>query len=1461
MSARLEAAFRIRDQASGTLGRIAAMAQTTDKRLGSLNRRLDDHDRRMGRLGRSARSADREWGKFSQTMAKFAIVMTGLGKIMAGLRLPAMIAAVRMAIPLVAALAGGVAALLPKLTDLAGVAGALPATLTGLGLAMVTVKLATKDLDKALSGNKEALKALTPEARRFVETLKAAQPVVESLRKSAQQGLFPGLERAIGRLAAAAPAVRNLVRDMGKALGSLADQGSRRVTTPDFLRDLNIIGRQGIYIVTRMGKGLLNLLDAARHFAVAARPFTRWLTDTVYGWTEWVKGAAAAGRESGRLETYFRRTRKTLTEFGSILKSAWIILREIGKAARPLGDDLWGSADKAMKGWARFMRSLQAQTGMRVWFASTRDTLTQIFGLAGDIGRVLGRMSGQGGSADLVRSLRTLVPYVEQIADGFARTFGPPMIALLQEFARAFSFYTNQTMFPVANLLGVLAELLKTVNDLMERFPLLGRAIAGVFSAYAVYKLASGLGMVRALAAAWGMVTASAGRAAAAQAVAAGAGMAGGGRGGGVGGAVSTVAGMMGTRGVPGLGNAGRAAAGARAAGAAAGAARLGGLMRFGGLARGALGAAGRFAWPIAAAAAGYGAFTAQREGGFGEQFARTAYGALSGLSMGLAPHWETSAERETRMADSQFAPMMGNYFQENVPTGRTAVALPSSVSLGGIGNLAIGPGGTSTGTTYTPQTRMGARGYEAQAAGVMQGPANRNRLGIAIRSLESARVLYERIASSESSAAGAAAERLKYVRETLAALRDQDKLLRNQERGDRARRRRRIGDRVMRGLTAQMAEDEKAAGGGARGRLAAARGLTASMADALENVPASERTRLAKAGMKVAASLTKGLKRGSPAYLDAQQAAKDLRTVISGNMSRLGQKLDSTNKEIVRDGKRQWRTWKQRILEESAAAAAGLDNNLKGVRAKAMKALTDMGYSKGQADTIMRGAAAGRDLQSPIDAGNAMNGLAAPTKRARGGRIPGSGLRDTVQVNAQTVAAPGEMIVNRHTEARIDRKLAHFGTSLNREVTREGKPHSYRATGGRAAGDSGSYLYPLGARGSLIGTPHSGTHTLGNWQSDNAVDIGVPVGTPVVAVAPGSVGPNFGSLGKGGRFAGLRMTLNTAGNAFYYAHLSRFAPGVQPGASLSAGQVIGYSGSANGVPHLHFGQMVGNPLGLVGGGQVVAGSMGGAMGAIGAPQMAGGGAIGAMANLGAKAYAGALRLAINEQIARTMMPDAGGFPAEPSAASMGGGGSTLTATTFGGPSDPGTGSIGYRGDNLTGQMAFAELGYGTGGMRMGDLPYRTPMRLSYGGRSVVARKLDIGAGAPGASIDLWWETARALGFPEPGKGPIQVSPAALGGRVPFGGWYGDGGDFVATRPTLIGVGDGGAERVTVTPAGGGGGGRGGVVFNAPLVGSIKVTASHPGATGAAIRREVEDALRQVAAEIASNADDFGVVG
>ncbi len=126
----------------------------------------------------------------------------------------------------------------------------------------------------------------------------------------------------------------------------------------------------------------------------------------------------------------------------------------------------------------------------------------------------------------------------------------------------------------------------------------------------------------------------------------------------------------------------------------------------------------------------------------------------------------------------------------------------------------------------------------------------------------------------------------------------------------------------------------------------------------------------------------------------------------------------------------------------------------------------------------------------------------------------------------------------------------------------------------------------PTGGRGSLGGLPGEGTHSYSawpdNWQSDHAVDIGLPFGSPVYAVDAGTIVRVGGDpTAFSGRFGGAQLTVVSADDEYYYAHLSGIA--VREGQRVALGQLIGFSGSANGAEHLHLGVMRRDPIAVAG--------------------------------------------------------------------------------------------------------------------------------------------------------------------------------------------------------------------------------------------------------------------------------------
>jgi murein DD-endopeptidase MepM/ murein hydrolase activator NlpD len=125
---------------------------------------------------------------------------------------------------------------------------------------------------------------------------------------------------------------------------------------------------------------------------------------------------------------------------------------------------------------------------------------------------------------------------------------------------------------------------------------------------------------------------------------------------------------------------------------------------------------------------------------------------------------------------------------------------------------------------------------------------------------------------------------------------------------------------------------------------------------------------------------------------------------------------------------------------------------------------------------------------------------------------------------------------------------------------------------------------YPLAVRGTFLGGPGVGTHSFtappNNWQSDNAIDIGIPVGTAMIAIDSGRVVKVSPHAQDGSRFAGDAITIvGDHGNTFFYKH---GVSSVKVGERVHKGQTIGTSGSASGSPHLHFGVKHGDPRNLI---------------------------------------------------------------------------------------------------------------------------------------------------------------------------------------------------------------------------------------------------------------------------------------
>ena len=149
-------------------------------------------------------------------------------------------------------------------------------------------------------------------------------------------------------------------------------------------------------------------------------------------------------------------------------------------------------------------------------------------------------------------------------------------------------------------------------------------------------------------------------------------------------------------------------------------------------------------------------------------------------------------------------------------------------------------------------------------------------------------------------------------------------------------------------------------------------------------------------------------------------------------------------------------------------------------------------------------------------------------------------------------------------------------------------------------------------------------------------------------------------------------------------------------------------------------------------------------------------------------------------------------------------------ASEYGGPGDPGSGVLGASGVNLAQHPdSYAELGGSTfqTATMMGGLPYMTPLRITWGSRSVIAYKRDFGFGggpvdgSPRA-IDLWWQLAGRLGIPyEDGlwSGRVRLERTPVTGAASQFGAVPSGAATAAGPAAAAACAPGGLEAVALT--------------------------------------------------------------
>jgi hypothetical protein len=982
-----------------TLGNRSQQKQIgdTDRVVRNFGSGAQDTERKVRNLHNEMDRGQSRWARFRGAIKETGILLFSLGKIIQVLKFPAMGAAVGIAAQAIGALAGGVIALLPQLFSLSGVVAALGPTLVGMGLAMVTVKLATKDLSAALGGNAQALKRLTPEAKAFVQTLRSYHIEMQKIRESAQKGLFPGLEVAITRFARAIPMIKTLVNEMGKALGGVAAQAGTRFTSQGFLADFAKMGETGTKVVSGLGRALITLVSAFRHIAIAAAPFTLWLVKGVEHMAKLIEKWAIFGRDSGKFGAWLDKTRSNMQMFGRILHNIWTWFQNLGRAAGPLGRMLWHDVEKATGAWAKMTGSITGQIRLTREFTAMRPAIREIVTLFDDLVRALFDMGSQAGLAGTVHQLDLMIPKLKEILNALANAFGPPIVALLDQLAKTLETLLVATG-PFAVLLTFLTGIFKVINSLTRLIPHFGQVMA---SAFAVVGVGLMLSRVQSLATKWWAVATGA-----------------------------------------------RAAAAAEGAAIALAPAALGAT----GLAAGAAGAI-----PGAAAAATLAGGEAVTAGGL--IIPASAAGAvLTAEKVGLGAGAKAIGGRVAQFAGKFALPVMaamGAYgavttpgsFRERVGTGLSKATFGVSDVLGGLGSMYAGRRYGEYKESITPRRTLESKyvagqmgSFQDRIGGLGGESPNFKQLKLQIDQYRTA------IKGWQGVARPAYQDATNQLRTQLGVLLAVNKAIQDRKNQES----RALGYKTLRQEGQAFDIYAKQFGAGQAGLR-----TNADVLGRLQSMQGPGRRILAANYLAWLDEEQKGNKKLLPAYAQYSDAVVAMYRDLGIKVKVINGELRFGTAGAWKDIKNAMVGNAAEAAREVAASFTAIQNKAVGVLL-AMGFAPGKAHAIVQA--VETGGAAGKAANQAV--GMAAAGLAGPVKnegliptprgKALGGRIAGTSRFDNYAYGGSRVGG-GELVVNRHTERKANFLLAGRAT-LGGLVAAEHTPHSF-ATGGRMHG------------------------------------------------------------------------------------------------------------------------------------------------------------------------------------------------------------------------------------------------------------------------------------------------------------------------------------------------------------------------------------------------------------------------
>lgn len=346
---------------------------------------------------------------------------TALSKFVDNIRIPGGIQwAVTLGLPALGAAAQTIGALAGSIVAVLGFIGTAAAgagvALAGLGAAVAPAVFVLKSVFSAPSEELDA----------FNELLAGLKESWQDVGRAAQTELLPAIGDALALLTDEfLPVFTEYAADLGGVLAGIATNAATALTSSENKGRIQSILNQGLPIIETLGEAIVTMIDPILTILEAAMPLAQRLAASIgrvaQSFADFIENEGTEGLTE-RFDKWYDRFELIMKILGNIGK----VIGQVFGAGADSADSWFVSLEKTTEEWGKFLETDEGQSKLKEFFESAKEVSSEVFGLLGDIVKLIGGpMTETGGTDSIVgffRSIRedwlpTIVELGDQLGD------------------------------------------------------------------------------------------------------------------------------------------------------------------------------------------------------------------------------------------------------------------------------------------------------------------------------------------------------------------------------------------------------------------------------------------------------------------------------------------------------------------------------------------------------------------------------------------------------------------------------------------------------------------------------------------------------------------------------------------------------------------------------------------------------------------------------------------------------------------------------------------------------------------------------------------------------------------------------------------------------------------------------------------------------------------------------------